>query len=304
MRYLTVGQENGRTVGQENGRTVGQENGRTVGQENGRDVQICYLDHGAGPAVVLVHGYLADAHAWQLQEPVLLDAGYRVISYDQRGSGFSSATASGYDFDTLSADLSALLEELDIRDAVLVGFSSGTGQVIRYLARYAPGRVRAAALLAPMPPSPSRPYANPGGVESGFPDGFLAELTADRAAAIRTFLDLAYNLDLLGGTEVSDQAWWNSFHTAMAVSPAAAVGCIMAWREDFREDLARISVPALIMQGSQDRVMPSTAGPRLAEALPGARLAGIPNGPHAIMWTHAAEVNQALLGFLRALEEG
>ena len=273
-----------------------------VGRENTGDIRIYYEDHGAGPPVVLVHGYLADGRSWEKQEAALLGAGYRVITYDRRGSGFSSRPAVGYDYDTLAADLSVLLAQLDLRDAVLVGCCSGTGEVARYLGTYGQRRVRGAALLAPLPPFLPRSAANPDGADPGVYDEFLAELTADRPAAVKTYLDRYYNLDLLGGTRVSDQAWQNSFHAAIRVSPAAALGCAVAWREDFRADLARITVPVLIVQGAQDRVMPPGAtGNRLAVLLADARLAVIPDGPHAIIWTHAAEVNRALIGFLRAL---
>jgi non-heme chloroperoxidase len=274
----------------------------TVGHENTGDIRIYYEDHGAGPPVVLVHGYLADGRSWEKQEMALLAAGRRVITYDRRGSGASSRPAAGYDHDTLAADLNVLLEELDLRDTVLAGCCSGTGEVTRYLGTFGQRRVRAAALLAPLPPFLPRSAANPDGADPSVFDEFLAELTADRPAAVKTYLDRYYNLDLLGGTRVSDQAWQNSFHTAIRVSAAAALGCAVAWREDFRADLARITIPVLIVQGAQDRVMPPGAtGNRLAVLLANARLAVIPDGPHAIIWTHAAEVNHALVGFLRAL---
>ena len=232
----------------------------------------------------------------------LLAAGYRVISYDRRGSGLSSRPAGGYDYDTLATDLNVLLEELDVRDAVLAGCCSGTGEVARYLGTYGQRRVRAAALLAPLPPFLPRSAANPDGADRGILDDLLVELTTDRPAAVKTYLDRYYNLDLLGGSRVSDQAWQNSFHAAIRVCAAAALGCAAAWREDFRADVARITVPVLILQGAQDGVMPLAAtGNRLAILLADARLVVIPEGPHAIMWTHAAEVNRALLGFLRAL---
>jgi non-heme chloroperoxidase len=274
----------------------------TVGRENSGDIRIHYEDHGAGPVVVLIHGYLADLQAWEKQQPALLGAGHRVVSYDRRGSGSSSRPAAGYDYDTLAADLSVLLEELDIQQVVLAATGCGTGEVIRYLGTYGERRIRAAALLAPLSPSPARSGAAQDGAAQGFMDMLLAELAADRPAAIKTFLDRSYNLDLLGGSQVSDQAWQNSFQLAIRVSPAAALGSAAAWREDFRADLARISVPVLIVQGTEDTVMPpSTAGHHIAAALPGARLVAIPAGPHAIIWTHAAQVNEALLGFLQDL---
>ena len=280
----------------------------TVGRENTGDIRIYYEDHGAGAPVVLVHGYLADGRSWEKQETALLAAGYRVITYDRRGAGASSRPAAGYDYDTLAADLNTLLEELDLQDTVLAGFCSGTGEVTRYLGTYGQRRVRGAALLAPLPPYLPQPAAAGGQASpTAGPDGtgrddFLRQLTADRPAAIKTYLDRYYNLDLLGGSLVSDQAWQNSFHTALRVSPAAALGGAAAWREDFVADVARVTVPVLIVQGDQDRVMPPAAtGSRLAVMLADPRLVVIPDGPHAIIWTHAGEVNRALLGFLRAL---
>jgi len=274
----------------------------TVGRENTGDILIYYEDHGSGTPVVLVHGYLADAHSWEKQEPALLAAGYRVISYDRRGGGASGRPAGGYDYDTLTADLNVLLEELDLQDAVLVGCCCGTGEVTRYLGAYGQHRVRAAVLLAPLPPGLPRSEANPDGADRGVLDDLLTELACDRPAAVRTYLDRYYNVDLLGGSRVSDQAWQNSFQAALRVSAAAALGCAAAWREDFRVDVARITVPVLIVQGAQDRVMPPAAtGDRLAGMLADARLVVIPDGGHAIIWTHPAEVNRALVGFLLAL---
>ena len=197
----------------------------TVGRENTGDIRIYYEDHGAGLPVVLVHGYLADGHSWEKQESALLTAGYRVITYDRRGSGFSSRPAAGYDYDTLAADLNVLLEELDVRDAVLAGCCSGTGEVARYLGTYGQQRVRAAALVAPLPSFPPRSDASPDGAGPSFLDKFPGQLIDDRPAAVKAYLDKHYNVDLLGGSRVSDQAWQNSFQVALRVSAAAALGC-------------------------------------------------------------------------------
>ncbi|WP_415926037.1 alpha/beta fold hydrolase [Streptomyces sp. AK02-04a] len=152
-----------------------------VGRENNGDIRIHYEDHGAGPPVVLVHGYLANGRSWEKQEAALLTAGYRVISYDRRGSGDSGRPAGGYDYDTPAADLNILLEVLDVLDAVLVGCCSGTGELTRYLGTYGQRRVRGAALLAPLPPFLPRSDANPEGIAPGDLDAFLGELSADRA---------------------------------------------------------------------------------------------------------------------------
>jgi non-heme chloroperoxidase len=135
----------------------------TVGQENSSDIEIYYEDHGAGQPVVLIHGYPLSGRAWDRQVPVLLEAGHRVITYDRRGFGHSSQPAAGYDYDTFAADLHMLLEYLDLRDAVLVGHSMGTGEVTRYLGRYGPARVAKGVLVSPIPPTCCRPATTPTG---------------------------------------------------------------------------------------------------------------------------------------------
>jgi non-heme chloroperoxidase len=274
----------------------------TAGQENSGAIQIYYEDHGSGPPVVLVHGYLLDGHSWEKQEAALLAAGYRVITYDRRGFGASSRPSVGYDYDTLAADLHVLLDQLDLRDAVLAGFCAGTGEVTRYLGTYGQRRVRAAALLAPLPPFLPRAEDNPDGIDRGVLDEFMAQITADRPAATKTYLDRSFNIDQLGGVRVSDQAWQNSFHVAIGASAAAVLGCAAAWLEDFRADLARITVPVLVVQGGQDRIMsPEATGNRLPGLLRSAQHVVVPDGPHALIWTHADQVNEALLGFIRAV---
>jgi len=276
--------------------------GLVVGQENSGAIQIYYEDHGRGAAVVLVHGYLLDGHSWEKQETALLTAGYRVITYDRRGFGTSSRPSVGYDYDTLAADLAALLDALELRDAVLVGFCAGTGEVTRYLGTYGHARVRAVALLAPLPPFLPRTDDNPDGIDRAVIDEFLREVIADRPAATKTYLDRSYDIDLLGGTQVSDQAWQNSFHVAIGASAAAVRGGAAAWLEDFRGDLARITVPVLVVQGNRDRIMPPEAtGNRLPGLIRDARHVVVPDGPHAIIWTHADQVNHALLDFLSGL---
>ncbi len=271
----------------------------TVGRENSAAIQIYYEDHGSGPPVVLVHGYALTGHSWEKQEAALLAAGHRVITYDRRGSGASSRPSTGYDFDTLATDLHILLSRLDLRGVVLAGFAMGTGEVARYLAVHGPARVSAAVLVAPLLPFLLKTDDNPDGIDRSVFDGIAARIAADRPAVMKDFLDQSYNVDLLGGGRVSDQAWQNSFYVAISASAHAALRCVTACREDFRGDLATISVPVLVIHGDQDRVLPYEAtGKRLPALLENARSTVIAGGPHAIIWTHADEVNQALLGFI------
>ncbi|MDQ1541045.1 MAG: non-heme chloroperoxidase [Actinomycetota bacterium] len=271
----------------------------TVGRENSAAIRIYYEDHGSGAPVVLVHGYALSGHSWEKQEAALLAAGYRVITYDRRGSGASSRPSIGYDFDTLAADLHVLLNRLDLRAAVLAGFAMGTGEVVRYLATHGQGRVRAAVFIAPLLPFLLKTHDNPDGIDRSVFDGLTARIAADRPAAMKEFLDQSYNVDLLDGSRLSDQVWQNSFYVAVSTSAHAALGCVAACLEDFRENLAAINVPVLIIHGDQDRLLPyELTGSRLPALLANTRSTVISGGPHAITWTHADEVNRALLQFM------
>jgi non-heme chloroperoxidase len=271
----------------------------TVGRENSAPIRIYYEDHGSGPPVVLVHGYGLNGHSWEKQETALLAAGHRVITYDRRGFGASSRPSIGYDFDTLAGDLHVLLSSLDLHGVVLAGFAMGTGEVTRHLAVHGSGRVKAAVLVAPLLPFLLKTSDNPDGIDQTVFDDVRARIAADRPAAMKDFMDRSYNIDLLGGSRVSDQAWQNSFYVAISASAHAALRSVTACLEDFRGDLAAISVPVLVIHGDQDRVLPYEAtSDRLPALLKNARSTVIAGGPHAIIWTHADEVNGALLDFI------
>jgi non-heme chloroperoxidase len=271
----------------------------TVGQENSAAIRIYYEDHGSGPPVVLVHGYALNGHSWEKQEAALLAAGHRVITYDRRGFGASSRPSTGYDFDTLAEDLHVLISRLDLHAVVVAGFAMGAGEVVRHLAVHGSARVKAAVLVAPLLPFLLKTPDNPDGIDRRVLNDITARIAADRPAAMKEFMDRSYNVDLLGGSRVSDQAWQNSFYVAISASAHAAVACVTACLEDFRGDLAAISIPVLVIHGDQDRVLPYEAtSRRLPALLSNARSTVIAGGPHAIIWTHADEVNKALLDFI------
>jgi non-heme chloroperoxidase len=271
----------------------------TVGQENSGAIRIYYEDHGSGPPVVLVHGYALNGHSWEKQEAALLAAGHRVITYDRRGFGASSRPSTGYDFDTLAEDLHVLISRLDLHAVVVAGFAMGAGEVVRHLAVHGSARVKAAVLVAPLLPFLLKTPDNPDGIDRRVLNDITERIAADRPAAMKEFMDRSYNVDLLGGSRVSDQAWQNSFYVAISASAHAAVACVTACLEDFRGDLAAISIPVLVIHGDQDRVLPYEAtSRRLPALLSNARSTVIAGGPHAIIWTHADEVNKALLDFI------
>jgi non-heme chloroperoxidase len=271
----------------------------TVGQQNSADIDIYYEDHGEGQPVVLIHGYPLNGRSWEKQHRVLLEAGYRVIAHDRRGFGNSSQPTVGYDYDTFAADLNALIEHLDLSDIALVGFSMGTGEVTRYLGSYGSGRVSRAALLGAIPPFLVKTDDNPDGVDQSIFDDLRAAVVADRPAYFKDFFDNFYNVDELGGTRISEQAWQASFNVAVAASPFAADACVPAWLTDFRADLPKIDVPTLLVHGDADRILPIDA---TARRLPGLiadlKFVEVEGGPHNIAWTHPEIVNNELLDFL------
>lgn len=270
-----------------------------VGTENSGDIDLYYEDHGSGTPVVLAHGYPLSGQAWEKQVPMLLATGHRVITYDRRGWGKSSQPAVGYDYDTFAADYKAILETLDLHDAVLVGHSMGTGEVTRYLGTYGSTRVSKAVLISPIPPYLVAADDDSEGIPQSMFDGFVATAKADRLAWLKGFLDNFYNMDVYGGTLVSDQAFQASFNVAVEGSPIAAVECISTWATDFRADVARFDVPILVIQGDQDRILPIRfTGSRLPALVKNLTSVVIEGGPHAIAWTHADQVNDALEKFL------
>jgi non-heme chloroperoxidase len=271
-----------------------------VGKENSGSIDLYYEDHGEGPPVVLIHGYPLSGRAWDKQLPVLLQAGHRVNNYDRRGFGKSSQPVSGYDYDTFAADLNVLLTELDLTDVTLAGHSMGTGEVTRYLGAYGSARITRGVLISPIPPFLLQAGDNPEGLPGSLFDGFAEAAKADGPAWMKGFLDNFYNFDLLGGTLVSDQAFQASWNDATAASAAAAVACIATWGTDFRADLPKIDVPMLVIQGDADRILPfPKTGQRLPGLISDMQLVVISGGPHAIAWTHASQVNEALLTFLK-----
>jgi non-heme chloroperoxidase len=275
----------------------------TVGEENSGNIDLYYEDHGSGPPVVLIHGYPLSGRAWDKQIPVLLEAGRRVITYDRRGFGKSSQPTSGYDYDTFAADLKILIEKLDLSDATLVGHSMGTGEVTRYLGTYGSARVARGVLVSPIPPFLLQTGDNPEGLPRSLFDGFMQTARADTPAWMKGFLDNFYNMDVLGGTLVSDQAFQASWSLAIAASAMAAVACVPTWGTDFRADLPKIDVPILVVHGDADRVLPfEKTGKRLPGLIKDMQLVVIAGGPHAISWTHAEQVNRALLDFVQAVE--
>jgi non-heme chloroperoxidase len=270
----------------------------TVGKENSADIQIYYEDRGSGKPVVLIHGWPLNGGSWERQTAALLAAGYRVITYDRRGFGKSSQPAEGYDYNTLAKDTYQLLEALDLKDATLVGFSMGGGEVARYMGEYNEGRVSKAVFASSIAPALRKSGNNPEGVDPAVFEGIKQKIEKDRYSFLEWFLANFFNTDKLGD-RISAAAVHANFNVAAGSSYQGMLNCVDAWLEDFRDDIKEIKVPTLVIHGDADRILPIEAtGARTAKLIPGAKFHVIKDGPHGLNWTHAAEFNEALLKFL------
>jgi non-heme chloroperoxidase len=280
--------------------SAGQGHFITVGKENGTNVDIYYEDHGSGKPVILIHGYPLSGASWEKQLPVLLNAGFRVITYDRRGFGKSSQPTTGYNYDTFAADLRQLITQLKLQDVTLIGFSMGGGEIARYFGKYGSKGINRAVFISSVPPYLLKTADNPEGVDGSVFEGIKKAVAADRYAFFTDFFKNFYNTDLYLGKRVSDDVVRASWNIAASASATASLACVPAWLEDFRENLKRVDVPTLVIHGDDDRIVPlAAAGQRTAKLVKGAQLVVIKGGPHCITWTHADEVNAALLAFLK-----
>jgi non-heme chloroperoxidase len=276
----------------------------TAGHENSQEIRIYYEDHGSGPPLLLIHGYPFSGRAWEREEARFLDEGYRVITYDRRGFGHSDRPAAGYDYDTFASDLNVLVTELGIVDVTLVGHSMGTGEIARYLSAYGADKIRAAVFIAPIPPFLPKTADHPRGVAPEVFDGFKKAIVDDRYAFVTEFLRNFYNTEHFLGKPISPEKLRADFSLAAAASPIAFLKCVDTWLTDFRGDLDKIDVPALVIHGDTDKILPyEITGRPLARALKARELV-IPGGAHGISWTHAEVICNEILDFLSGIAPG
>ena len=270
----------------------------TVDKENSAPIDLYYEDHGAGRPVVLIHGFPLNGRAWERQERALIGGGRRVITYDRRGFGNSSRPIAGYDYDTFAADLDKLVTTLDLRDFDLAGHSMGGGEIARYLGAYGSARVRRAAIVSGVPPYLLQTDETPQGVPQGVFDQIAGALTADRFAYFTEWNKSFFNLDQTLGNRISEEVVRDAWATAVSASPAGTVACVATWHTDFRQDLAKIDIPVLVMHGTEDRILPIEAcGPRTHELIKGSDYIAVKGAGHGLCWTHAEEINAHLMPF-------
>jgi non-heme chloroperoxidase len=273
-----------------------------VGTDNGHPVELYYEDAGEGRPVVLVHGWPLSGRSWEKQVPTLVAEGYRVITYDRRGFGQSSQPWNGYDYDTFAADLHVLIENLDLTDVTLVGFSMGGGEVARYLGRYGADRISKAVFAAAVPPYLRITDDNPdGGIDEATLNGFHEGIRGDRIAFVDGFVTNFFAVK--GRTDlVSEQTRSHNAQIAAFASPKGTLDCTTAFTNtDFRDDLKAFTIPTLVIHGDSDAIVPvEVSGQRTAEAIENSKLVVVPDAPHGLNVTHAEVFNAELLAFLRS----
>jgi non-heme chloroperoxidase len=270
-----------------------------VGTENSGEIKLHYEDHGSGDPVVLIHGFPLCGAAWEKQIMPLLEAGRRVITYDRRGFGNSSQPTVGYDYNTFADDLNQIMTQLDLKNATLMGHSMGTGEVVRYLSRYGSERVENTVLVSPLQPYLLKTDDNPDGLDRSVFEGFQEKVVKDRFAFLDKFLTDFYSSGILKPSAVSDQAFQNSFTVGAKASAKATHDCIATWMTDFRQDLPKLDVPCLIVQGTADKIIPFKAsGALLGELIKDCKVVPVDGAPHSIPWTHAEDLNRELLEFI------
>jgi pimeloyl-ACP methyl ester carboxylesterase len=254
---------------------------------------------GNGRPVVLIHGWPLSGESWSEQIPALREAGYRVVAYDRRGFGRSDKPLTGYDYNTLTDDLHALLVGLDLQDVTLVGFSMGGGEVARYFSKFGHERVRSVVFASAVPPFLLKTPGNPDGpLEAGRAAKMTASLTADKDAFYDDFTTEFFSVD--GVLKVTEQQRQQAIALAQQASKVAALEAMTAFAAtDFRDDLTKVTVPTLVIHGDGDGTVPfEGSGARTHAAIPGSELVVIAGGPHGVNVSHADEWNRAVIGFL------
>jgi non-heme chloroperoxidase len=278
---------------------TGAQTSNTITTKDG--TQIYYKDWGSGPVVTFSHGWPLNADAWDGQMLFLAQHGFRVVAHDRRGHGRSSQTSSGNDMNTYADDLALVLETLDLRNATLVGHSTGGGEVVRYIARHGTARVAKAVLIAAIPPLLLKTDANPEGLPEEVFDGLRAALAANHSQFYRDLAIQFYGANRAGAKVPQgtlDQFWLWSMQAGLK----NAYDCIEAFSEtDFTEDLKKIDVPTLVLHGEDDQIVPVNDSARKSTRLiKGAKDVYYPGAPHGITATHQDQINAELLAFLRS----
>jgi non-heme chloroperoxidase len=268
-------------------------------ETQGEEVQLAYSDYGTGDPVVLIHGWPLSREMWEYQINDLVDAGYRVIKYDRRGFGSSSKPWDGYDYDTLASDLNAIMEELNLNDATLVGFSMGGGEVVRYLTNYGSQRVKKIVLISSVTPFMLKTDNNKDGVDASVFEQMMEEMKEDRIGFLDDFGKKFYGVNLLSKPVSVPLLEYYRMLAAKATARSTQQCAISFSQTDFRDDIVNIDVPVLIIHGDDDKTVPIEASSqRTAAMLPQSIYLIYEGAPHGLFYTHKERLNKDLINFI------
>lgn len=273
---------------------------KTKSSEKGENINLYYQDYGEGKPIILIHGWPLSHKMWEYQVPVLVEAGFRVITYDRRGFGQSDRPWSGYDYDTMANDLNHLIEHLQLSEVVLAGFSMGGGEVARYIGTYGTSKISKAIFIAAVTPFMLKTDDNPTGVDKNVFEGMKDSIQKDRVGFLKEFGKGFVNFDQNKENISAAQVDFN-WNVACHASPKATLDCVDAFgKTDFREDCKKITVPTLVIHGDADNIVPIKAsGEQTKELVPNAEYKVVENAPHGLMMTHTEQLNTLLLEFLK-----
>jgi non-heme chloroperoxidase len=269
----------------------------------GEEVNISYSDYGHGTPVILIHGWPLNKHMWEHQVGDLVDAGFRVIKYDRRGFGDSDKPWDGYDYDTLTDDLHEIIQQLNLRNAVLVGFSMGGGEAVRYLTRYSNERIAGMVLISAVPPYLGKTDDNPDGVAQSVFNEMMKDMKEDRFDFLSEFGKKFFGVNVVNKPVSKAMLKYYCMLGSMA-SPRATQECAKAFATtDFRQDVASVNVPTFIIHGGADKTVPIEASSDRTSTMIRDSLYKVYDGaPHGLFYTHKEELNRDLIDFIHNLE--
>ncbi len=273
---------------------------KTSSKENSNAINLYYEDYGKGQPVILIHGWPLSSAMWEQQKWAIVEAGFRCIAYDRRGFGKSDFPWSGYDYDTMSKDLNDIIETLDLKDVVLVGFSMGGGELGRYVGNYGTKNISKLVFLSSIAPFMMETDDNPDGVPEKVFEGFKDELEKDRVDFLKGFGKNFVNYDD-NKDKISEAQLHYSWNIAANASPKGTIDCVNAFgKTDLREDIKKIDVPTLFIHGDADNVVPmKPTAEQGHKMVKNSKLHVIKGAPHGCVLTHKDEVNETLIKFLK-----
>ncbi|NBC58902.1 MAG: alpha/beta fold hydrolase [Bacteroidetes bacterium] len=273
---------------------------KTNSKENSNSIELYYEDYGSGQPVILIHGWPLSHRMWDTQIDALVNAGYRVIAYDRRGFGQSSKPFTGYDYNTMASDLKDIIDQLELKNIILAGFSMGGGEVARYIGKYGTENLKKTILIGAVTPFLKETKDNKNAVDASVFESMKNGIKQDRPGFFEEFGKNFVNFDKLNDRVSSAQVHLN-WSIAMSASRKATLDCVDAFGlTDFREDLKAFDIPTLIIHGNADAIVPfEVSGKKAHEMIKNSELNLIKNGPHGLSFTHPEELNKAILNFIK-----